>query len=135
VHGIDINLDGQRRSAFELLSRSDLDYGNLLPVWPELGGVSDRTREALKIEAAYSVFLGRQEADISEVRREESRAIPDDLDYAALPGLSNELKQKLARARPDNIAQAARLEGMTPAATSLILLAVKRHGELKSAAG
>ena len=79
--------------------------------------------------------LGRQEADISEIRREESRQIPLDLDYNALPGLSNELKQKLSRARPANIAQASRLEGMTPAAASLVLLAVKRHNELKSLAG
>ena len=91
--------------------------------------------DALKIEASYSVFLGRQEADISEIRREESRLIPEDLDYHALPGLSNELKQKLSRARPSNIAQAARLEGMTPAASSLVLLAVKRHNETKSLAG
>ena len=134
-HGIDINLDGQRRSAYELLSRADMDYSVLLRVWPELGLSTDRTRDALKIEASYSVFLGRQDADISEIRREESRQIPADLDYQALPGLSNELKQKLSRARPANIAQAARLEGMTPAATSLVLLAVKRHNELKSLAG
>lgn len=134
-HGIDINLDGQRRSAFELLSRADLDYADLVKVWPELGSSSLRTREALKIDASYSVFLGRQEADITEIRREESRHIPDDLDYDVLSGLSNELKQKLNRARPANIAQAARLEGMTPAATSLLLLAVKRHNESKNLTG
>jgi tRNA uridine 5-carboxymethylaminomethyl modification enzyme len=135
AYGIDINLDGQRRSAYELLSRADIEYGDLLRVWPELSKASSRTTEALKIEASYSVFLGRQEADISEIRREEGRQIPSDMDYQALPGLSNELKQKLGRARPANIAQASRLEGMTPAATSLILLAVKRHNELKSLAG
>ena len=135
LHGIEINLDGQRRTAFDLLSRADLEFHDLLTVWPELDWIPGRTRDALKIEASYSVFLGRQEADISEIRREESRLIPNDLDYHALPGLSNELKQKLSRARPANIAQAARLEGMTPAATSLILLAVKRHNEAKSLAG
>jgi tRNA uridine 5-carboxymethylaminomethyl modification enzyme len=134
-HGIDINLDGQRRSAYELLSRADIDYADLLSIWPELSKASSRTRNALKIEASYSVFLDRQEADISEIRREESRRIPSDLDYDALPGLSNELKQKLGRARPANLAQASRLEGMTPAATSLVLLAVKRHNEMKSLAG
>ena len=134
THGIDINLDGQRRSAYELLSRADMEFRDLLRVWPELGRASSRTEDALKIEASYSVFLGRQEADISEIRREESRHIPAGLDYHALPGLSNELKQKLSRARPANIAQAARLEGMTPAATSLILLAVKRYNETKSLA-
>jgi tRNA uridine 5-carboxymethylaminomethyl modification enzyme len=135
AHGIDINLDGQRRSAYELLSRADIEFRDLIRVWPELREVSGRTEDSLKIEASYSVFLGRQEADISEIRREESRHIPSELDYHALPGLSNELKQKLSSARPANIAQAARLEGMTPAATSLVLLAVKRHNEMKSLAG
>ncbi|RYE55941.1 MAG: tRNA uridine-5-carboxymethylaminomethyl(34) synthesis enzyme MnmG, partial [Rhizobiaceae bacterium] len=135
THGIDINLDGQRRSAFDLLSRADLEYTDLIKVWPELANASSRTQDALKIEASYAVFLGRQEADISEIRREENRVIPDELDYQALPGLSNELKHKLSRAKPANIAQASRLEGMTPAATSLLLLAVKRHNELKSLAG
>jgi tRNA uridine 5-carboxymethylaminomethyl modification enzyme len=135
THGIDINLDGQRRTAFELLSRADIEFDQLARVWPDMGRASKRTEEALKIEASYSVFLNRQEADISEVKREESRTIPHDMDYDSLPGLSNELKLKLGRARPTNIAQASRLEGMTPAATSLILLAVKRHTELKSLAG
>jgi tRNA uridine 5-carboxymethylaminomethyl modification enzyme len=134
AHGIDINLDGLRRSAYELLSRADVDFADLVRLWPELGGVSSRIRETLKTEAAYAVFLDRQQADIVEIRREESRRIPEDLDYEALPGLSNELKQKLSRARPANIAQAARLEGMTPAATSLILLAAKRHQESESRA-
>jgi tRNA uridine 5-carboxymethylaminomethyl modification enzyme len=135
AHGMDINLDGQRRTAYDLLSRADMNYRDLLRAWPALGLASERTMEALKIEASYSVFLGRQEADISEIRREESREIPTDLDYGALAGLSNELKQKLSRARPANIAQAARLDGMTPAATSLVLLAVKRHNDMKSLAG
>ena len=134
LHGIDINLDGQRRSAFDLLSRSNLEYDDVAKIWPELTPASTRTREALKIEASYSVFLGRQNADILEIRREESRHIPGDFDYDVLPGLSNELKQKLNRSKPANIAQATRLEGMTPAAASLILLAVKRHEDAKSAA-
>ena len=135
AHGVDINLDGQRRTGFDLLSRPDVEFSDLARIWPELESASVRSRDALKIEATYSVFMGRQEADISEIRREEDRHIPDDLDYGILPGLSNELKQKLGRARPANIAQAARLEGMTPAATSLILLAIKRHNDMKSLAG
>jgi tRNA uridine 5-carboxymethylaminomethyl modification enzyme len=135
AHGVDINLDGQRRTTYDLLSRADVDYDRLAAIWPELDKASVRTREALKIEASYAVFLPRQQADISEIRREEERTIPEGFDYEVLPGLSNELKQKLSRAQPRNIAQAARLEGMTPAAASLILLAVKRHGETKSLAG
>ena len=135
AHGIDINLDGQRRRAYELLSRADIEYSDVERIWPELGKASRRSMDALKIEASYSVFLDRQKADISEIRREESRQIPVDLDYLSLPGLSNELKQKLTHARPSNIAQASRLEGMTPAAVSLVLLAVKRHHDTRSLAG
>jgi tRNA uridine 5-carboxymethylaminomethyl modification enzyme len=133
--GLDINLDGQRRSAFDLLSRADVEFSDVLRLWPDLNRPTRRTQDALKIEASYAVFLDRQEADIADIRREESRVIPDDLDYASLPGLSNELKQKLERARPANIAQASRLEGMTPAATSLVLLACRRHVENRKRAG
>ncbi|MBX9457011.1 MAG: tRNA uridine-5-carboxymethylaminomethyl(34) synthesis enzyme MnmG [Rhizobium sp.] len=135
LQGIDINLDGLRRSGYDLLSRADLEFNDLAAIWSELHGASMRTQEALKIEASYSVFVDRQEADISEIRREESRLIPPDLDYDSLPGLSNELKQKLTRAKPSNLAQASRLEGMTPAAASLLLLAVRRHNKSRSLAG
>jgi tRNA uridine 5-carboxymethylaminomethyl modification enzyme len=133
--GLNVNLDGVRRSGFELLSHPDNDFDTMVRLWPELADASARTREALTIEASYSVYMERQDADILEVRREEAKLIPSTLDYHALPGLSNELKQKLSKAQPANIAQASRLEGMTPAAVSLLLLAVRRHLEELSLAG
>ena len=127
VQGIKINQDGVRRSAYELLAHPDIDYARLVPVWPEeLGGFAPRVREALEIEAGYAVYMHRQESDIAEARREEERRIPDNFDFSTLPGLSIELRQKLAAARPSNLAQAGRVEGMTPAALTLLLAYLKR---------
>ncbi|MCD2182718.1 tRNA uridine-5-carboxymethylaminomethyl(34) synthesis enzyme MnmG [Rhizobium sp. GN54] len=126
--GIRINQDGQRRSAYELLSYSEHSIQSLARVWPELQGMDPRTREALEIEAAYAVYMDRQAADIADVRREEERTIPSDFSFDDLPGLSNELRLKLTRDRPANVAQAARIDGMTPAAISLLLTALRRSG-------
>ncbi|MBL0374148.1 tRNA uridine-5-carboxymethylaminomethyl(34) synthesis enzyme MnmG [Rhizobium sp. KVB221] len=134
-HGLHLNHDGQRRSAYELLSHPGFDLAALAKVWPELTAVSKRSREAMEIEATYSVYMNRQAADIAEVRREEDKTIPADFDFNALPGLSNELKQKLSRARPANIAQAARLDGMTPAAISLLLVAMRKFSTGERLAG
>ncbi|WP_245414312.1 tRNA uridine-5-carboxymethylaminomethyl(34) synthesis enzyme MnmG [Mycoplana dimorpha] len=125
-HGLRLNQDGQRRSSYELLSYPEHSIASLAAIWPELENASRRSREALEIEAAYAVYMDRQAADIAEVRREEERAIPADFSFEALPGLSNELRQKLTRDRPANVAQAARIDGMTPAAISLLLTALRR---------
>ena len=125
-HGIKLNQDGVRRCAYDLLAYPDVDYSRLVAVWPELGEVGRRVREAVEIEALYAVYMGRQESDIAEARREEDRLIPTEFDFDALPGLSIELRQKLAAARPANLAQAARVEGMTPAALTLLLAHLKR---------
>ena len=127
THGIRINQDGVRRSAYDLLAYPDIDYARLAKVWPqELGRFSLRVSEAVEIEAGYAVYMNRQEADISEARREEERRIPDNFDFGLLPGLSIELRQKLTVARPSNLAQAARVDGMTPAALTLLLAHLKR---------
>jgi tRNA uridine 5-carboxymethylaminomethyl modification enzyme len=133
--GLKLNQDGQRRSAFELLSYPEQTVDFLATIWPDLSAMSVKTREALEIEASYSVYMDRQAADIADIRREESKAIPADLDFTGLSGLSNELKQKLAHLRPANIAQASRLDGMTPAAISLLLVAVRRHNQELKVAG
>jgi tRNA uridine 5-carboxymethylaminomethyl modification enzyme len=119
--GLEINQDGVRRSAFELLSHSDLSLARLSEIWPELRGISAQVAERLETEARYSVYLERQEADVALLRREEARSIPVDLDYMAMAGLSNELKQKLASRRPDSLAAAQRIDGMTPAALAIVL--------------
>jgi tRNA uridine 5-carboxymethylaminomethyl modification enzyme len=119
--GLGINQDGVRRSAFELLSHSDLSLERLAVVWPQLKSIPVSIADRLETDARYSVYLDRQSADVALLRREEARAIPVDLDYAAISGLSNELKQKLSARRPGSLAEAQRIEGMTPAALALVL--------------
>ncbi|WP_319518404.1 tRNA uridine-5-carboxymethylaminomethyl(34) synthesis enzyme MnmG [uncultured Martelella sp.] len=125
TYGLKLNQDGQRRTAYDLLAYPDQDFQSLVGIWPELGGTRNVVRNAIEIEAAYAVYLDRQAADIAQVRKDEGRAIPEDFDYTVLPGLSNELKGKLERARPATIAQASRIDGMTPAALSLLLVRLK----------
>lgn len=131
--GLKLNQDGQRRSLYELLSFPDIDMQTLAPHWSELESLDSKTAELLEIEASYSVYMQRQNADIADIRRDESRIIPADFDFDIVSGLSNELKQKLSRSRPDNIAQASRVEGMTPAAISLLLAYIKRHNQHRDA--
>ncbi|MDH6269346.1 tRNA uridine 5-carboxymethylaminomethyl modification enzyme [Rhizobium sp. SG_E_25_P2] len=130
-HGLRINQDGQRRTAYELLSYPDVTLDRLGEIWPELNSTSKKSREAIEIEAAYAVYLDRQASEASETRREEERIIPDDLDFSDLPGLSAELKSKLIRFKPRNIAQAAKIDGMTPAAITLILTIIKKREILR----
>lgn len=130
--GIVVNQDGRRRSGLELLSYPGVDLDALRHVWGDLPEWQPKVRQAVEIHAAYSVYLDRQESDIAMVRREEGRVIPGDFDYTGLSGLSNELKQKLEVARPWSIAQASRLDGMTPAALSLLIAHLKR-AELRMA--
>jgi tRNA uridine 5-carboxymethylaminomethyl modification enzyme len=120
-HGITIRLDGVRRDAMSLLSLPNVDFQAISAIWPELEGVSGQIREQLEIDAQYAGYLDRQDADILAFRRDEGLALPGDLDYAAVVGLSNELRQKLSRIRPATLGQAARIDGMTPAALTLVL--------------
>jgi len=123
--GLKLNQDGQRRSAYELLAYPEQDFIGLTAIWPELGAMPAAVQNALEIEASYAVYLNRQAADIAEVQRDEGRAIPLEFDYDSLSGLSNELKSKLSASRPATIAQASRIDGMTPAALSLLLVRLK----------
>jgi tRNA uridine 5-carboxymethylaminomethyl modification enzyme len=132
--GLKINQDGQRRTAFELLSYPDASIARLSEIWPQFTQIDTRVVEALEIEAAYAVYMQRQNSAISETRRDENKTIPADFDFAVLTGLSNELKFKLQRDRPYTIAQAAKIDGMTPAAIALLLVRIRRNEtELKSA--
>jgi tRNA uridine 5-carboxymethylaminomethyl modification enzyme len=125
-HGLHINRDGQRRSAYEILSYPDSSVASLKLIWPELGDLSPRISEALEIEAGYAVYMERQANDIRSARRDEALEIPDVFDFAAVSGLSNELKHKLIKSRPRTIAQAAKIEGMTPAAVTLLLALIRK---------
>ena len=124
--GLKLNQDGQRRSAFELLAHPEIDFGQLLTIWPHLSAIPDFALEALQAEALYSGYVGRQTADIESYRREQALVLPDNFDYRAVPSLSAELQQKLSRMKPESLGQAARVEGMTPAALSALLRFVKK---------
>ncbi len=127
-YGIMLRKDGQRRSAFDLLSYPDLGIGDVARIWPRFAELSPKIAEQLEIEAKYDVYLDRQLADVESYRRDESLALPDDLDYAALPGLSNEVRNKLQTHRPRTIGHAGRIDGITPAALTLLVAHLRRHG-------
>lgn len=127
VYGLNLNKDGQRRSAYDLLSHSDITFSRLSTVWPELEQVPSRLVEAMEIDAHYAVYMDRQAADIARARKEEERTIPDNFAYTELAGLSNELKQKLERLKPRNFAQLQIIDGMTPSAATLILTHLQRY--------
>jgi tRNA uridine 5-carboxymethylaminomethyl modification enzyme len=131
--GLCVNRDGRRRSAYELLSFPDVDIARLVLIWPELGKLDAKIANQLAVDARYAVYLDRQEADIAAFRKDEALDIPADFAFALMPGLSTELRQKLERHRPASLGQAARLDGMTPAALLLILAHLKKGREGKSA--
>ena len=126
AHGLAINQDGVRRTAFDLLSRPEITIAGLARIWPEFSALDAKIAEQVEIDATYAVYLERQQADIDSFRREEGRAVPDDLDYGAISGLSAELRLKLETIRPKTIGQAGRIEGMTPAALTLLVAHARR---------
>jgi tRNA uridine 5-carboxymethylaminomethyl modification enzyme len=126
-HGLALNKDGRRRSAFELLSHPNIGIDQVAAVWPELRDLPSKIAEQLEIDAKYEVYLSRQAADIAAYRRDESLELPENLDYAELAGLSNEVRQKLAATRPRTVGQAGRMDGITPAALTLLVAHLKRR--------
>jgi tRNA uridine 5-carboxymethylaminomethyl modification enzyme len=131
-HGLSLNRDGQRRTAFELLSYPYVTVSDLTKIWPRFGELAPKVAEQLEIDAKYDVYLSRQAADIAAYRRDESFELPDDFDYAALPGLSNEMKQKLQAHRPRTIGHASRIDGVTPAALTLLVAHVRRGKKISA---
>ena len=97
----------------------EIGFAGACRVWPELGAIPSHAVEALEADALYAGYLGRQDEEIRTLRKEEQLCLPDGLDYAALPSLSAELRQKLQRVQPATLGQAARIDGMTPAALSV----------------
>jgi tRNA uridine 5-carboxymethylaminomethyl modification enzyme len=130
-HGLAIRMDGVRRNALELLSLTDIPA--LTRIWPELSALEPQIAEQLEIDAQYAGYLDRQDADIVAFRRDEGRTLPPGLDYGAVSGLSNEVRQKLERIRPTTLGQAARIEGVTAAALTLVLAYVKGIPKAKAA--
>lgn len=131
--GLELNQDGRRRSAFELLAYPKMSWERLVSIWPQMGAVESPIAERLHVDARYSVYLERQAADIAALRKDEEIAIPAGFDYAAISGLSTEVRQKLQHHRPANLAQAARIDGLTPAALMRVLAHLRKTPRAKSA--
>ena len=125
--GIRIAEDGARRSGADLLSFADVDFSHLTALRPELSQVPLEIQEQLKRDALYANYIERQKRDVAALKKDEAQIIPDDFDFDALSGLSNELRQKLLKVRPSTLGQAGRVEGMTPAALTLILARLRQH--------
>ncbi|MDD7909521.1 tRNA uridine-5-carboxymethylaminomethyl(34) synthesis enzyme MnmG [Pseudovibrio exalbescens] len=127
-YGLPINQDGVKRSAFDLLAYPNITLDMLLDVFEELKSVDRAIADQVAIDAMYAVYLERQSADIEALKKDEALSIPADLDYSVMAGLSNEVRQKLEAVRPSTIGQASRVDGVTPAALTLLLGHVRRNG-------
>jgi tRNA uridine 5-carboxymethylaminomethyl modification enzyme len=130
-YGFALNRDGQRRTAFDLLSYPDMTIADVARIWPKFGELRPAIADQLDIDAKYAVYLERQAADVAAFRRDEALVLPDDLDYGEISGLSNEARQKLGAARPRTLGQAGRLDGMTPAALTLLASHLRRSERAK----
>ena len=125
-YGLPVNQDGQRRSAWTLLSFPDIGFARLHEIWPELAAIEPAVAAQVEIDARYAVYLDRQAADIDSYRRDDQLALPATLDYGAIKGLSTELAGRLSKLRPRTLAQAQRIEGVTPAALTLLAARARR---------
>lgn len=125
--GLSINQDGQPRTIQDLLAYPNIGVSDLIPIFPELSDLSERAQEFAEIHATYAGYLERQQADIEAFQRDEGLRLPDSLDYKAVGGLSNEVREKLEAARPATLGQAARLEGVTPGALMAVLAYVRKQ--------
>jgi tRNA uridine 5-carboxymethylaminomethyl modification enzyme len=134
-YGLSLNRDGQRRTAFELLSYPTIGLADLAGIWPELAGLDRLIGDQLEINAKYAVYVDRQAADVAAYRRDESLELREDLDFAAIPGLSNEVRQKLESIRPRTIGHASRIDGITPAALTLLAAHIRRRSRPAARAG
>ena len=105
----------------------------LAEIWPELSGVDPAIAAQVEVDARYAAYVDRQDADVAALRKDEAISIPAAFDYEALPNLRAELREKLIAQRPATLAQAGRIEGMTPAALMQLLAAVKKHSARKLA--
>lgn len=132
-HGLTINQDGRRRTALDLLALADVTVARLQAIWPELGTIPKALVSQIEVDAHYAAYVRRQHEDVAALKRDEAVAIPDGFDYSAIPGLSNEARQKLTSHRPSTLAQAGRIDGMTPAALLLVLAHVKKTPKRTSA--
>jgi tRNA uridine 5-carboxymethylaminomethyl modification enzyme len=130
-YGLALNRDGHRRSAFELLAYPEVEWASLRGIWPELSAIDPTIAMHLEIDAKYDVYLKRQTADVDAFRRDEGLVLTE-IDYADVPGLSNEARSKLEAARPRTVGQAGRLDGLTPAALGILAAYLRREARRKT---
>lgn len=132
-HGLSLNRDGQRRSAFELMAYPEIGWEQVRTIWPELSAIDPVIATHLEIDAKYDVYLERQSADVEAFRRDEGLVLSE-VDYQLVPGLSNEVRAKLEKARPFTVGQAGRIDGMTPAALGILAAYLRREARKTSKA-
>jgi tRNA uridine 5-carboxymethylaminomethyl modification enzyme len=132
--GLRLRADGVRRSLTDLLAYPDIGWSELTNIWPQLSDWPLDVRLQVETDALYAGYIDRQAADIEAFRRDEALRLPADIDYLALEGMATEVRQKLAAARPATLGQAARLDGMTPAALTLLLHHARRGQRAETAA-
>ncbi|MEP5154639.1 tRNA uridine-5-carboxymethylaminomethyl(34) synthesis enzyme MnmG [Planktotalea sp.] len=125
--GISINQDGNRRDGVQILAFPDVSFGDIEPLFPELKDTIPTVREQVERDSLYSNYIARQQKDVDALRRDEAQIIPKDFEYSDVDSLSNEMKQKLIQIKPHNLAQAGRIEGMTPAALTLLLAKLRQR--------
>ncbi len=125
-YGLALNADGVRRNLFDLLAYPQIDFETMATIWPEIAAWPEPIRSQIETDAQYAGYLDRQDADIAAFRRDENFALPQDIDYIALKGLATEIRQKLQATRPVTLGQAARIDGMTPAALTQLLHIAKK---------
>ena len=132
-HGLEVNQDGRRRTAFDLLALPEVDLSRLAWIWPRIGDIASAIAAQVAVDARYASYVSRQELDVAALRKDEALRIPAAFDFGNISGLSTEVRQKLERHRPGTLAQAGRIDGITPAALLLLLAHLKRQPARKSA--
>jgi tRNA uridine 5-carboxymethylaminomethyl modification enzyme len=130
--GYQVNQDGRKRSAFEWMAHAELNFAVICKIWPEFNDLPPKIAQQLETDARYAAYVQRQDIDVQALRRDEGIRIPPDFDFISLSGLSKELTQKLSARRPATIAEAGRIDGMTPAALMLVLAHVKKPAQRRA---
>jgi len=126
-HGLSLNLDGVRRTAYSILSYPEVGFSDLIRIWPELEGFEPKIRERVEVDAKYAVYLEKQESMVSSLKRDEAISLAHGIDYDLVPGLSQEVRSKLKATQPLSLGQASRIEGITPVALTILLAWAKKN--------
>lgn len=129
---ITVKQDGVVRTAYELLGFQSIDFAEIEKIWPEISAIDEATKKQIKIDASYKSYIKKQEVDIEIFRQDQNMKIPLDIDYYLIQSLSNEVREKLSKARPANIAAAFKIAGITPASIMAVMIYIKNRANKKS---